>query len=73
MPTRLDLDGTLSEAIARARRRASAAGELSQPKIEFSSPLSEPAREALAGWLRSGGYAAAVADVVADDPELANQ
>ncbi len=74
MATRSRLDPEAQAIIERARRRAAAAGEFARPRSP-SAPveLSEAARAVLCSWLDDGGYAAALASVVEDDPELANQ
>ena len=62
----------LDEAVARARRLAAELGEL-RPLAPgpYRSPVGREVAEAVMGLLRDGTYAAAVARVVADDPELA--
>jgi hypothetical protein len=69
------LDPALAAAVTVARARAEAAGELRSAGsgAGFVSPLSQEAREAIDEWVRSGGYREAVARVVADDPDLADQ
>ena len=39
----------------------------------FESALEPAVRELVAGWVRDGGYERAVAEVVAHDPDLADQ
>jgi hypothetical protein len=63
----------LREAVVRARQAAEAAGELRPPEPgPCRSPLPPEAAEAILELLRDGTYAAAVARVVAEDPELAD-
>ena len=70
-----DPDGrSLAAVVLRARAEAQAAGELldaAVAPVESHVPLE--ALPLIRAWLRDGGYAAAVAQVVADDPELATQ
>jgi hypothetical protein len=49
-------------------------GELRPRKVgTFTSPFTDEAREILAEWRRDGGYERALAEVVAQEPELADQ
>ena len=74
MATKLRLDPELAEVVERARRRAATAGELTPPRVgSFKSPLPPEAERILREWLDDGGYDAAVAEIAAADPELANQ
>ncbi len=74
MPTKLCLDPELAEVVERARHRAAAAGELIAPRVgPLVSPLPPKAQRVLGAWLDDGGYDAAIAEIVAEDPELANQ
>lgn len=61
--------------VARARRRAAELGELrtERPARPFNSPLPPEARAILAEWLSDGGYDAAIAEIGAQDPDLANE
>jgi hypothetical protein len=64
----------LAAAVARARVAAEEAGELrSTPAGSPNAGLSPEARAALADWRSSGDYDRAVAEIVADDPDLATQ
>lgn len=64
----------LAEVVARARARAEEMGELRPRKVgTFESAFTDEAREILAEWRRGGGYESALATVVADDPQLADQ
>lgn len=74
MATALNLDPELQAAVDRARELARERDELREepwaPPIE---PLPAAAREALRGWVSSGDYDRAVAEVVAGDPDLQTQ
>ena len=74
MALQLRSDPELAAIVERARRRAQEADEL-QPAggRPFESVLEPAARELVASWVRDGGYGRAVATVVADDPDLADQ
>lgn len=64
----------LAEVVARCRARAEELGELRPRKVgTFKSAFTDDAREILEEWRRGGGYERALAEVVADDPELADQ
>jgi hypothetical protein len=64
----------LAAVVARARVAAQAAGELRSISGGSSDAgLSPEARAALADWLSSGDYDRAVAEIVADDSDLASQ
>ncbi len=74
MSMSLRSDPALAAAVDRAREVAEATGEL-QTRV-WSSPassLSPEAREIVASWVRDGGYDGALADVVANDVDLADQ
>jgi len=59
-------------AVATARRRLAAKGELSPPNPRpYVSPLDDEEREAVLELLRSGAYADVAAAVSTDDPDLA--
>lgn len=74
MSTHHDTDRSLATVVARARAEAEAAGELLDGSGgPFVSDVPVEARPLIREWLRDGGYAAAVAQVVADDPELTTQ
>ncbi len=74
MPTKHRLDPELAKVVERARRSAAAAGELIAPRVgPLASPLPPEAQRVLREWLDDGGYDAAIAEIVAEDPELANQ
>jgi len=74
MPTKLRLDPELAQIVERARHRAAAAGELIAPRVgPLVSPLPPEAQRVVRAWLDDGGYDAAIAEIVAEDPELANQ
>ena len=64
----------LSESIERARERAREEGELLDPPTEpFRSPLPPDVQAVLREWRDSGDFDRALAEVIADDPELADQ
>ena len=64
----------LAAVVARAQVAAREAGELrSAPSGSPEVGLSPEARTALTEWLASGDYDRAVAEIVADDPDLASQ
>lgn len=61
----------LSEAVDRARKGAREAGELLDPPTEpFRSHLSPEVQAVLREWRDSGEFDRAIAEVVADDPDL---
>lgn len=69
----VELTPELGEVVERARRRATDDGELRPPRPgPYRSPVPSEAADAVHELLRDGTYAAAVANVVADDPELAD-
>ena len=58
----------------RARARAAEAGERRAPRPgPLTSPLSPEEQAVVREWLDDGGYAAAVAAIAAEDPDLATQ
>ena len=72
--TTVCLDPELAQVAEHARQRAIESGEVGGPPGTGSiSPLSPEAQEILGNWLLDGGYAEAVAGVIADDPDLATQ
>jgi hypothetical protein len=74
MATELHLDPELAAVVDRARRRAEAMGELPRgPFPPFESKIPHEAANVLLEWLRDGSYDAAVARVIAEDPDLANE
>jgi hypothetical protein len=74
MALQLHSDPDLAAVVARARRRARDAGELHPASdAPVASTLDPAAREIVESWIREGGYERAVAEVVADDPDLATQ
>lgn len=74
MANRLTMSPELSEAVERARKGAREAGELLDPPTEpFRSPLSPEVQAVLREWRDSGEFDRALAEVIADDPELADQ
>lgn len=68
------LTDDLKAAIARARDELAESGELQRPGgADFEPPIPKEAGEVILELMRDGTYAAAVARVMADDPELADQ
>ena len=64
----------LNEAVERASTGAREVGELLDPPTEpFRSPLSPEVQSVLREWRDSGEFDRALAEVIADDPELADQ
>lgn len=64
----------LEAVVERARRLAIESGELrTEAAGSPPSPLSPEARAALTEWRMSGDYDLAVAELVADDPDIASQ
>ena len=59
--------------VEQARRRAVEMGEIPARAGRFEPPIPPEAREIIAEWLRDGGYEAAIAQIAAEDPDLANQ
>lgn len=74
MATRLSSDPELASIVERARSQASAAGELRNlPPERLASVLNASAREVVASWVGGGGYDQALTEVIAEDPDLADQ
>lgn len=75
MARKLNLDPDLQAVVERAREQARASGELldGPARVPPSAGLSPEARAALAEWVASGDYDRAVAEIVADDPDLQTQ
>ena len=73
MANRLTISPELAAAAARARAAAQQAGELRAAPGSQPVSLSDEVRAALVEWRASGDYDRAVAEVVADDPDLATQ
>jgi hypothetical protein len=67
------LDPHFAAVVERARRRAVGLGEVPARQGSFEPTVPEDARSVIAEWLRDGGYEEALAEVVAEDPDLANQ
>ena len=64
----------LAEVVAEVRERARSTGELDPPNLgSFRSELTPGDREAVGRWVRDGGYRDAVAVIVDEDPDLADQ
>lgn len=74
MSMRLRSDPELAAVVERARERAETMGELRAEPWSASDVLSSAeAREIVAAWASDGGYDCALAAVVIDDVDLANQ
>lgn len=73
MSTREKLDPKLHSAVERARSQARDRGELLDGPADLPSALSPAASAALADWVSDGDYDRAVAEIIADDPDLATQ
>lgn len=72
--TRMKLDPELQAVVERARVLARERGELRDgPGASPSEGLSPAVRAAVADWVDSGDYDRAVAELVADDPDLQTQ
>ena len=72
--TWMKLDPEFQALVERARAEARESGEL--PDVPWSAsedPLPAEARAALIDWVDSGDYDRAVAEIVADDPDLATE
>ena len=71
---RPELSPELSSVVERARMAAREAGELLDPPTEpFRSPLSPEVQTVLREWRDSGDFDRALAEVIAGDPDLADQ
>ncbi len=74
MANRPTLSPELSEAVKRAREGARHAGELLAPRTTPpKSPLSPEVRRVIAEWKASADFDRALAEVIADDPDLATE
>jgi hypothetical protein len=74
MATELRLDPHLAAIVESARQRAHEMGELPRgPFPPFKSQIPPEAAEVIREWLRDGGYDAAIAQIAAEDPDLANE
>ena len=68
------LNPELEAAVKSARSAAIETGELrTTPAGSPASPFAPDARDAVAAWHASGEYDQAVAELVADDPDVATQ
>lgn len=71
MANRLRLSPELRRAVEHARLGAREAGELLEPPASPPrSPLSPEVRAVLADWKASGDFDQALAEVIAEDPDL---
>lgn len=74
MATQVKLDPELQEIVDRARVAARERGELrDEPSGMPANDLSPEAKAAVAQWVASGDYDRVVAEITADDPDLATQ
>ena len=72
--TELHLEPDLAAAVHAAQERARESGELPRGTFPPLEPTIPPeAATVIAGWLRDGGYDAAIGQIAAEDPDLANQ
>jgi hypothetical protein len=70
--TELHLDPELAAVVEQARRRAADSGEWPRrPRRAFQSDMPTEAANVIAEWLRDGGYDEAIAQITAEDPDLA--
>ena len=74
MATEFHMDPELAAVVDRARRLAEEMGDLPRgPFPIFESTIPPEAADTLVQWLRDGSYDRAVARIVAEDPDLANE
>ncbi len=74
MATKLKLDPELQRVVERARAAARERGELLDgPSGIAGDDLSPEAKAALAEWVSSGDYDRIVAEITANDPDIATQ
>ncbi len=70
----MKLDPALQSLVERSREHARERGELREgPSGLPSAGLSLVAKAAIVDWVASGDYDRAVAEITADDPDLATQ
>ena len=68
------LDPALVTVVERSRAHAAAAGEVTAPhRGPLRSPLSLEEQRLVCEWLDEGGYERALAEIVAEEPGMANQ
>jgi hypothetical protein len=67
------LDPHFAAVVERARRRAVGLGDVPARQGTFEPTVPEEARAVIAEWVRDGGYEEALAEIAAEDPDLANQ
>ena len=72
MTTSLRLDPELAAVVERARQRAAAAGELTPARGLPIAAIRPAVGEMILDLIRDGTYAKAIANVVDEDPELAD-
>lgn len=74
MATQVEFDPKLQAVVERARKLARESGELLDGPGEPPSQGLSPAIKAAVGeWVDGGGYDRAVAEIVAEDPEIPTQ
>ena len=74
MPVDVSPRSAVAAVIERSRAQAAAAGELTAPHYGPSrSPLSLDEQRLVCEWLDEGGYERALAEIVAEEPVMANQ
>ncbi len=74
MATKLKLDPEVQRVVERARAAAREHGELLDgPSGIAGADLSPEAKAALAEWVTSGDYDRVVAEITANDPDIATQ
>jgi len=74
MATRMNLNPELQRVVERARTEARQRGELLDgPSGIAGEDLSPEAKAALAQWVASGDYDRIVAEIAANDPDVATQ
>ncbi|MCU1498631.1 MAG: hypothetical protein JWM47_2584 [Acidimicrobiales bacterium] len=74
MAKEVHLDPEFERIVERARAMAIADGEiLTEPSYLPPSTLSPEARAALDDWVTSGDFDRAIAEITADDPDIATQ
>jgi hypothetical protein len=74
MATKLTLDPEFQAVVERARQQARERGDLRDgPWTGVTKPLPAETKAALRAWVDSGAYDRAVAEIVADDPDLQTQ
>lgn len=73
MATQPPLDPDFAAVVERARRRAVEMAEIPAHAGRFEPTIPAEAKAIISEWLRGGGYDAAIAQIAAEDPDLAIQ